>query len=67
MQKTLVAATLAAFVGVAGAANAADIYAPGGYKDVPVVVPPAWTGFYVGGSVGRAWNDIKLWQWILTI
>jgi outer membrane immunogenic protein len=59
MQKTLVAATLAALFGVAGAANAADIYAPGGgYKDVPVIAP-TWTGFYIGGSVGGAWTDLK--------
>jgi outer membrane immunogenic protein len=59
MKKTLVAATVAALVGVAGAANAADIYAPsGGYKDVPVVAP-MWTGFYIGGAVGGAWADIK--------
>jgi outer membrane immunogenic protein len=60
MQKTLVAATLAALVGVAGAANAADIYAPSasGYKDV-VVVAPTWTGFYLGGHVGAGFSDAK--------
>jgi outer membrane immunogenic protein len=36
-------------------ADAADIYGPGpgGYKDVPVVVPiPLWTGFYFGANGG---------------
>ncbi len=56
MQKTLVAATVAALVGVAGAANAADIYS-GGLKDA--YVPEAgWTGFYLGlGIGGAAVND----------
>jgi outer membrane immunogenic protein len=59
MKKTLAAATVAALVGVAGAANAADIYAPaGGSKDV-YVPAPTWTGFYIGGAVGGAWADIK--------
>jgi outer membrane immunogenic protein len=61
MQKTLVAATLATLVGVAGTANAADIYAPSasGYKDV-VVVAPTWTGFYLGAHVGGAWSNIDI-------
>ncbi len=42
-------------------ANAADIYAPGpvvGYKDV-APLPPLWTGFYIGGSIGGAWGNIE--------
>lgn len=38
MQKALVAATVAGLVGVAGAANAADIYTRGGLKDEPSYV-----------------------------
>jgi outer membrane immunogenic protein len=51
MQKTLVAATVAALVGVAGAANAADIYSGGGLKDA-YVPAPSWTAFHVGLGVG---------------
>ncbi len=60
MKKALVAASVAAIVGVAGAANAADLYhSAGGYKDAPVVIAPTWTGFYIGASIGGAWADIK--------
>jgi opacity protein-like surface antigen len=45
-----------------GSAQAADIYAGGGYggyKDAPIVVAvPTWTGFYVGGHLGAAWTNI---------
>lgn len=60
MKKTLAAATVAALVGVAGAANAADLY-HGGLKDgAPAYVPPpTWTGFYIGAHVGGFWADIK--------
>ncbi len=59
MKKTLAAATVAALVGVAGAANAADLY-KGSTKDVPAYVPPpTWTGFYIGAHVGGTWADIK--------
>jgi opacity protein-like surface antigen len=59
MKKTLAAATVAALVGVAGAANAADLY-KGSTKDVPAYVPPpTWTGFYIGAHVGGIWADIK--------
>ncbi len=53
MQKTLVAATVAALVGVAGAANAADVYSTGGLKD-SYVAEPSWTGLYVGLGIGAA-------------
>jgi outer membrane immunogenic protein len=60
MKKTLAAATVAALVGVAGAANAADLYKGGSMKDAPVyVAPPTWTGFYIGAHVGGFWADIK--------
>ncbi len=54
MQKTLVAATVAALVGVGGTAYAADVYAPGSLKDAPILVTPqtAWTGFYLGLGIG---------------
>jgi opacity protein-like surface antigen len=59
MKSTLAAATIAALVGVAGAANAADLY-KGSTKDVPAYVPPpTWTGFYIGAHVGGFWADIK--------
>jgi len=62
MKKTLAAATVAALVGVVGAANAADLY-KGSMKDTgpaPYVPPPAvWTGFYLGGHVGGAWSEFK--------
>ena len=60
MKKTLAAATIAALVGVAGAANAADLYKGGSMKDAPVFVPPpTWTGFYIGAHVGGAWANIE--------
>jgi len=48
--------TTAALIAVGGAANAADIYAPGSTKDVPVA-PPLWTGLYFGVHVGGASAD----------
>ncbi len=60
MKKTLAAATVAALVGVAGAASAADLYHGGSMKDAPVYVPPAtWTGFYIGAHVGGIWANIN--------
>jgi opacity protein-like surface antigen len=60
MKITLAAATVAALVGVAGAANAADLYKGGSLKDAPVeVAPPIWTGLYLGGHVGGFWTDNK--------
>ncbi len=60
MKKTIAAATVAALMGVAGAASAADLYKGGSMKDAPVYVPPpTWTGFYIGAHVGGAWADIK--------
>ncbi len=47
---------------IAGTANAADIYrreAVGGYKDGPVYAANTWTGFYIGGNAGAAFNDNK--------
>ena len=60
MKITLAAATVAALAGLAGTANATDVYSGGGMKDVPVIAPaPIWTGFYIGGNIGAAWADIK--------
>ena len=59
MKKILAAATFAV-LGVAGAANAADMYSHGSLKDVPyVAAAPTWTGFYVGAHVGGAWADLR--------
>ncbi len=51
-------AAIGAFV-LSADARAADIYAPGSYKDAPILVPgPIWTGFYIGGHLGAAWTTI---------
>jgi outer membrane immunogenic protein len=57
MKKILAAVAAATFAGVAGAANAADVY-PGSLKDVPVA-PPLWTGLYFGVHVGGIWADVS--------
>ena len=61
MKVTTAAATVAALVGVAGAASAADLYKGGSLKDAPpaFVPPTTWTGFYIGGHVGGFWTDNK--------
>ncbi len=63
MQKTLVAATLAAVLGMSGGAYAADLAAAGGsMKDAPAYVPETiWTGFYVGAGIagGMSNDDLK--------
>ncbi len=44
---------------VASAANAADIYTSG-MKEAPIYVPPpVWTGFYIGGHIGAAWENFS--------
>ena len=61
MKKTPAAATVAALLGLAGTANAADLYPGGSLKDAaPAFVPPTtWTGFYLGGHIGGFWTDNK--------
>ena len=51
MQKMLVAAALAAGLGMCGTASAADL---GSLKDGPMVLAPVggWTGAYVGIGIG---------------
>jgi outer membrane immunogenic protein len=55
---TMVAA--AALLALSMSANAADVGAqPRVYTPPPVYVPPplfSWTGFYIGGNFGGAWN-----------
>ena len=53
-----VSAVAAGALAIATQVNAADLYG-GGYKDAPIVVAPAWTGFYVGGHVGGVWADMQ--------
>ena len=60
MKKTLMAAAMAALLGMGGAATAADLYSGGGLKDVPVAPPPLWTGFYVGAHMGIDWANLNL-------
>jgi outer membrane immunogenic protein len=62
MQKTFIAATLAALLGMGGAASAADL---GSTKDAPIPLyapVTSWSGFYAGVNGGYAWGtDSKLW------
>jgi outer membrane immunogenic protein len=51
MQKIFVAATLAAGLGLGGAASAADVYSAAGMKYVPVYAP-SWAGLYLGFNAG---------------
>ncbi len=60
MKKVVFAAALAAGLGAAGVASAADL--GGGYggslKDERAYAPaPIWTGYYIGGHLGGLWND----------
>ncbi|HTV34713.1 MAG TPA: outer membrane beta-barrel protein [Methylocella sp.] len=45
--------TSAGAMALTGAALAADLHPP---PPPPVYVPPNWTGFYVGGTVGGTWT-----------
>lgn len=56
MQKKLAFTAIAALMSLAGAANAADIYSRGGFKDGPVYGYPSWAGYYIGVNVGGAWG-----------
>ena len=61
MQKTILAATLAAALGMGGTAYAADL-SGGSLKDAPAYIPAnTWTGFYLGagGGGGATSSDIK--------
>lgn len=62
MQKALVAAALAAGLGMSGTAFAADLNG-GSLKDGPISLAPAagWTGFYLGVGIGggAAVDDLK--------
>ena len=49
--RSILLATVSTFV-LAGAASAADL----AFKAQPPVVVASWTGFYIGGSVGAAWD-----------
>jgi outer membrane immunogenic protein len=53
-------------IGLAAAASAADLSRPAPapvYTKAPMIAPPTWTGFYVGGNagwVGSVGNDVTL-------
>jgi outer membrane immunogenic protein len=53
--KTFLLASISFAALVAGPATAADLGRPA-YR-APVVYAPAWTGFYVGGDIGGAWQN----------
>lgn len=59
MLKTFAAAA-AVLAGLAGSANAADIYGAGGYKDGTYIASPLWGGWYLGGFVGGAWSRVGI-------
>jgi outer membrane immunogenic protein len=59
MLKTFAAAA-AILIGVAGSANAADLYSTGGYKGEPAYASPLWGGWYLGGFVGGAWSRVGI-------
>jgi outer membrane immunogenic protein len=59
MQKILFAASVAALLGMGGAASAADLNS-GGLKDgpLPLYAPvTSWSGFYAGVNGGYAWGN----------
>jgi outer membrane immunogenic protein len=63
MLKTTVAATLAAVLGMGGAAYAADMSGGRSLKDAPAYAPGiSWTGFYLGagGGYGATKTDLDL-------
>ncbi len=50
---------------MAAAANAADLYSGGGYKDAPppIYIPaPMWTGLYFGAHAGADWSSLQTGQ-----
>jgi outer membrane immunogenic protein len=56
MRITSVTATLAAVLGMAGAAAAADLSSGGGLKDTGYAPGPLSSGFYIGVNGGYAWG-----------
>ncbi len=48
--------TAASVIAMVSAANAADTYAAGGYKDGPAYAGVNWSGFYAGINGGYGWN-----------
>jgi hypothetical protein len=62
MQKTILAAALAATLGACATAQAADLNSGGSLKDAPTYLSPnTWTGFYLGagGGGGATSSDLK--------
>ena len=61
MRTIAAVSTLALLVAAPAIAQAADVYAPSGLKDGPVVVNPgSWTGFYIGINGGYGANSDAL-------
>ena len=57
MKKFWLASTAAAAL-IGGSADAADMAVPGPvYRPLPVVTYFTWSGCYVGGNGGYAWNN----------
>lgn len=58
MKSALLGASFLIGVGALTAANAADVYHKGSFKDEPVYAPGVnWTGAYVGAHVGSTLDD----------
>jgi outer membrane immunogenic protein len=44
------------FAALGGSAYAADLIPPPAVFKAPVMAPPTWAGFYIGGNIGYGWD-----------